>query len=330
MANTKDLEIIIVTYNRKEHLQNTFNQIFADNSPIKNLPITILDNKSTDGTSELVHEYVKKFPNIRHVIHNRNIGGNANITRAFEIASAKYVWILCDDDEYNWQNWAEVEDAMAKDYDSIVVANYVNPKKNLAYLVKQLTFVPAAIYKTENITSTTMVNAEFNLSNMFAQLALPCHLINANKKFYICDGWSVKMVPQCNEESYTRGLDDEAHPLMKNMHWFVGFVNSAQMIFDKKKRKHVINSVNFGGKTTISDYWVFFSTNQKWGGNSLKNISDVCAGLDFIHKIIFSIVLFIFTVEALTIRPQYMDEKMRFIICSKLKVDIRIKPKRKD
>lgn len=324
----KKLEIIIVTYNRKEHLQNTFNQIFADNSPIKNLPITILDNKSTDGTSDLIQEYVKKFPNIKHVIHNRNIGGNANITRAFEIAKAKYVWILCDDDEYNWQNWAEVEDAMAKDYDAIVVANYVNPKKNLACLVKQLTFVPAAIYKTENITATTMVNAEFNLSNMFAQLALPCHLINTDKTFYICDGWSVKMVPQCNEESYTRGLDNEAHPLMKNMHWFVGFVNSAQMIFDKKKRKHVINNVNFGGKTTIADYWIFFSTNQKWGGNSLKNILDVFAGIDFLHKILYAIILFIFSIMAATIRSQYMDEKMRFIVCSKLKVDIRIRPKR--
>ena len=184
-----DLEIILVTFNRKEHLQNTFDQIFADNSPIKDLDITILDNKSTDGTSELIEEYKTKFPNIKHIIHNRNIGGNANICRAFEVASKKYFWILCDDDEYNWDNWNEVEQAMNEDYDAIVVANYVEPEKNLSYLLKQMTFVPSTIHKTENLNDTVMSNAEFNLSNMFSQLALPCHLINNDKRIYVCKGW---------------------------------------------------------------------------------------------------------------------------------------------
>jgi glycosyltransferase involved in cell wall biosynthesis len=93
------LEIFLITYNRKIYLQKTFNQIFANSSPIKNFDITILNNKSTDGTTELIEKYREKFNNIKHIIHNRNIGGNANIARAFELAtknmSGYYVTMIC-------------------------------------------------------------------------------------------------------------------------------------------------------------------------------------------------------------------------------------------
>ena len=109
MSLKNKLDIILITYNRKKFLTRTLEQIFSEKSPIKNLDITILNNVSTDGSTELINEYCQKFPNIKHVIHNHNIGGNANIARAFEIASKDYVWVLCDDDFYNWENWAEIE-----------------------------------------------------------------------------------------------------------------------------------------------------------------------------------------------------------------------------
>lgn len=37
----ENLQIILITYNRKNYLQRTFDQIFADNSPIKGFDITI-------------------------------------------------------------------------------------------------------------------------------------------------------------------------------------------------------------------------------------------------------------------------------------------------
>ena len=90
------LQIILVSYNRCKKLRKTLAKILGHDSPIRNCSITILDNKSTDGTSEFIEFLCKKHQNIVHVIHNRNIGGNANIARAFEIASMQYLWILCD------------------------------------------------------------------------------------------------------------------------------------------------------------------------------------------------------------------------------------------
>jgi len=65
MKINNNLDIFLITYNRKEQLEGTFKQILAKNSPIKDIPITILDNCSTDGTSQLCEEYAKQYPNIK-------------------------------------------------------------------------------------------------------------------------------------------------------------------------------------------------------------------------------------------------------------------------
>lgn len=323
------LEIILVTYNREELLKETFEQIFAQNSPIKNLDITILDNKSTDGTSELIKGYAKKFSNIKHVINNRNIGGNANIAKAFETASKKYFWILCDDDEYNWDNWNEVENAIANDYDAIVVANYVNPKQDIASLFRQMTFVPSTIYKTENLTDEVMVNTEFNLSYMFAQSAIASELINQNKRIYICDNWFVKMVIHGGEETYTRGLQGNIHPHMKNMLWPVGYLNTLCLLKDKKIKDEIIEKFYMHGKDYFTHYWTILELNSKWADNSLKNVFDIFVALNAKHKLYFGLITFFYFFTLYTVRVQYMGDKIRFIFCDKLKTDIRIVPKPK-
>lgn len=326
----KDFEIILITYNRIEYLQNTFNQIFADNSPIKNLPMTILDNKSTDGTSELIQEYARKFPNIKHIIHNRNIGGNANIARAFEMASKKYVWILCDDDEYDWRGWDEAVQAMENNYDAIVVANYSNPEKNLAQLVKQLTFVPGAIYKTENITETVMVNAEFNLSNMFAQLAIVCHLINENKRFYICKKGLVTMIPHGGEETYTRGLENGyIHPYMKNILWPVGFCNSIRMIKDKDMREYILDNVTINDDNWLKYCLCFLELNRDLSNNSSKNFFDVFCALNFRQRLAFGFCWFLHVMSFVTGFIGIDDEKIKLNFFGILKTHIRYKPKSK-
>ena len=282
-----DLEIILITYNRKKHLKSTLSQLFSEDSPIKDFKFTILDNKSTDGSSELIQEYVNKYPNIKHIRHNRNIGGNANIARAFEIAAEKYVWVLCDDDEYDWTHWSDVEYAVNEDYDLIVVSNYLNPGKNTPQLVKQLTFVPAGIYKTEYITDTVMVNANFNISNMFPQFAIFSKFINENKRIYICKNWIANMCPNAGYESYTRGLDNDKNKYMNDMFWQIGFLNSVQLIKDKKLRTDIIDNMHLDNKDLLYNFAQMFSINKLDFNNSLKNLFDAFCAINFRQKIVF-------------------------------------------
>lgn len=286
-----DLEIIIITYNRIKYLKNTLSQLFSNNSPIKDFKFTILDNKSNDGSSELIQKYVNKYPNIKYIIHNRNIGGNANITRAFEIATKKYVWVLCDDDEYDWTHWNTVEKAVKENYDAILVANYINPQKNTAQLLKQMTFMPSTIYKTEVITTTALVNAEFGISNMFPHLTFACKLINDNKKIKILDNWIVNMVPHGGYETYTRGLNEDIHPYLNQTFWQIGFLNTVQLIKDTKLRTYIIDNMHLENGNLLSNFIQLLKTNKFDFNNSLKNIFDAFCALNFRQKIVFIIAL---------------------------------------
>jgi len=316
-----DLEIYMITYNRKQRLSKTLQHLFSEESAIRNYPITILDNVSTDGSSEMIDEYCKKYSNLRHIRHHRNIGGNANIARAFELASKKYVWILCDDDEYDFSHWDEVEAAAEKDYDAILVANYVNPKKNIGYLIKQMTFTPSTIYKTDLLNQTVMSNLEFSIHNMFPHLAVACSIINdPQKKIYICDNWAVRMQPNPTDSSYIRGLQkNKVHPYMSHMFWSVGYVNAVQMIEDDKVReevlqymcedlkdvswKHNLDIISLFNKSRYENYlrnwleiYVGFSKKQRLSlinyvlinylKKILKNIISLKNGRDKQHKVV--------------------------------------------
>ena len=107
------LEILIPTYNRKPHITRTLTQLTAPESPVRACSITVLDNASEDGSSEVIADFANKFPNIKHIRHTKNIGGNANITRAYELARAPYVWVVCDDDSFRWEAWPEIENALS-------------------------------------------------------------------------------------------------------------------------------------------------------------------------------------------------------------------------
>lgn len=283
------LEIILVTYNRKGHLTNTLEQIMSETSPVKDLDITILDNKSTDGSSELIEEYTRKHPNIKHIRHNRNIGGNGNIARAFELASKEYLWVICDDDNYDWTYWREIENAIKQKKDIIIHSKcelQYSKKKNIGKLLRQLTFLPGSIIKTDLVTDDIMQNSMANIQNMFPHLAIYCHVINEGKEIFVTEHEIVKR-GECAQTDYIRGFEKEIHPRIQDMFFTVGFINSVQMIKDKKLRKFIIDNMDpkdIGFFRAISKG---FRNNRIQYHNSFRNFCDVINGLSFVQKIQF-------------------------------------------
>ena len=240
------LKIMLITYNRAYYLERTLKQILADNSPIKDFDITILNNASTDKTDDIINKYQKKFPNLKHIKHPINIGGNANIVRAFElgVASGKeYVWVLCDDDWFDFNNWNEVITAASKGADCIGVARYAlkdDQLKSPAAQFLQLTFVPAGIYKTSIITDTVLTNMYDTIYTMFQQSCIAASLINNKKKIIflrepIVDGGlnrEDKNAPEV-DCSYTRGYNlEEVSFRRKEQNWIIGFSNIIRLLKD--------------------------------------------------------------------------------------------------
>lgn len=240
------LEIILITYNRVVDLSCTLEQIFASDSPIKNFDITILNNASFDGTDEVISKYQKKFPNLKHVRNPINIGGNANICRAYEMAALsgkEYAWVLCDDDVYDFKNWGEVEQNIEAGKDIICLSDYVFPsdkyKNNKAYQVFQLTFVPACIFKTSNIDDSIISNMYESIFSMFQQIVLVANVINNEKEIHVLSKPIVfnglHFENKRTNRSYTRGTKrTEITERRRESNWVLGFSNIITLLNDKK------------------------------------------------------------------------------------------------
>lgn len=311
------LQIVLITYNRKACLSQTLTKIFSDDSPIKDLEIVVLDNHSTDGSSELIDDYCKKHKNLKHIIHNRNIGGNANICRAFEVASKKYLWVLCDDDKLDWTHWNEIEKAVISDkYDMIYTINYLTVKNNKitpGYLAFLAAFLPGVIYKTEYITNDIMQNMYGMIHTWYSQSILSLHvLFNLGGKYYLPKENLIAygVTPNENENlaTLTRGIRI-LHPDLKRMFWHVGFILAAQIITDKKIRAKVIETTRFNqmwNQSFFSYCRSILDYNRFYKGNSEKNLSDIQANLSNSEKMIFFIARCSFFCRLMIYSPIYI------------------------
>lgn len=248
------LQILIPTYNRKPYIKHTLEQLTAPNSPVKGCSITVLDNASTDGSSEIIAEFAKKFTNITHIRHHKNIGGNANITRAYEMATTPYVWVVCDDDSFKWEAWPEIEAALGTgEYDLLLTRkDDLQGTSDIAKIVRQCTFVPAGIYRTSIITNGVLMNMYNNIPNMFPHLSLICEILNKKGRIFLPQG---EIMDKCTldvvfsgDDWNTRGSEKSYIPSSaRNMFWTVGFLNSLQMIEDPQLRAYVIDNLGRHG-----------------------------------------------------------------------------------
>ncbi len=285
------LQIILITYNRANQLNHTFEQLFSNNSPVKDLHITVVDNNSTDATYNVVQKYQNKFSNISYIKNTYNIGGNANIMKAFYLATYEYVWILADNDHYCFDAWDEVKEAIMSQFDAIVVSRYERPEIDIAQLFIQATFLPGVIYKTSNIDDTVMGNMAYGISTMFPHLALFAKLINEHKRIKIISN-SIVTVGNNNDEktgkySYTRGYKNYLHPYLRDMNWLAGYANALQFIQDKSIKKYIANHNRFF-LAPLTSVQVFFINYHEGNGN-LFNLLIIFCMLDFLQKIKFLI-----------------------------------------
>ncbi len=103
-------EPVIITYNRAQELNKTL-AAFAGLKD-RNLILHVLDNCSTDETAKIVATWQQGWPGLRYHRNLYNIGGNANILRALELAQSEYSWVIGDDDVWHLEHVDELITAL--------------------------------------------------------------------------------------------------------------------------------------------------------------------------------------------------------------------------
>ncbi len=285
------LQIILITFNRAEWLKNTLNSVLSENSPVKDFDITVVDNNSTDNTGDIVKGFCARFPNLKYKKNRYNIGGNANIARAFEMPEKEYFWILCDDDLYDWSAWSEVEKAIESNPDVVIVSREQLKKQiNLGTITKQLTFLPSGIYKTANITDDVIHDAQFNIPFLFPHLSIVCALINSKKIDNRVVVSKDIVIPDNLNRKYLRGINS-SNAMARNTLWITGFINSIQLVEDSKTRKYILDHLLVRPLGFFSIISAEFKYNRLYCGNSFKNICDVFCGISIGQKFQFLLAL---------------------------------------
>ena len=250
MAIKDRLQIILITYNRELFLSKTLACLFGDASPIRDFDITILDNHSTDGTKSLVEQYQASRPNLKYICHNRNIGGNANIARAFEIATREYLWVICDDDNYDWTAWNGVENAIEENHKVICVADFNIPsdkRKDTSYLIHQMTFLPSIIINTALLTAEALRNIYDNTIFMFPHLAPIIMHINRGGDIFLAPRPLVHFGKCRADSSFIRGYTEGAiFNRARTMSMIIGFLNVTSNLSNPKLARQCFNVIVFG------------------------------------------------------------------------------------
>jgi glycosyltransferase involved in cell wall biosynthesis len=86
------------TYNRAALLQQTLEILLPQISMMDNVEVIISDNASSDRTAAVVEGFVGKYPCIRFLRNEQNLGADDNALLCLKAARGSYVWFCSDDD----------------------------------------------------------------------------------------------------------------------------------------------------------------------------------------------------------------------------------------
>lgn len=229
-----DLEIFVVTYNRQNKLRATLD--YLANSKIKDLSITVLNNKSTDDSLEVANSFKNKLSNLNVVTNKVNVGANANILKAFELSNSTYTWVLCDDDVINLSNFDDVlKVAHEGDVNLIHVGahaqkewlfggKYSTPKELLAVgypYFKFSSFIPCNIFKTESFTNNFMIQAYNNIVNAYPHMPFLLSVFKNDEKMYVSES-----------QIMTAGMEGQSYTVTE---WFFWWMKTCELLINPKE-----------------------------------------------------------------------------------------------
>jgi glycosyltransferase involved in cell wall biosynthesis len=91
------VSIIIPTYQRAALLPRALKSVLAQT--YENWELIVVDDGSTDHTSEIVRQYAERYTNLQYVFQS-NQGASAARNRGIDVACGEFVAFLDSDDEY--------------------------------------------------------------------------------------------------------------------------------------------------------------------------------------------------------------------------------------
>lgn len=110
----KTVSVVMATYNGENYLREQLDSILVQSYPVYEL--IIQDDCSTDGTTDIVSQYIEKYPFIKLFVNEHNVGCNENFRLAAMHATGDFV-AFSDQDDIWFQQKLERQVAAIGDSD---------------------------------------------------------------------------------------------------------------------------------------------------------------------------------------------------------------------
>ena len=131
----KVLTVVIPCYNEKENIINIVNKVLA--APIENKEIIVVDDKSTDGTREILEKDVKPLVS-QLIYHEVNGGKGAALKTGFQYATGDVVIIQDADMEYDPNEYPLVVNPVFEGAADVVYGSRFLNQKRKGYLANRM------------------------------------------------------------------------------------------------------------------------------------------------------------------------------------------------
>ncbi|MCR4788528.1 MAG: glycosyltransferase family 2 protein [Lachnospiraceae bacterium] len=129
------LSIVIPCYNEKDNIESLVKRVLA--SPVPNKEIIVVNDKSTDGTDEILKTVIE--PMVSKVIHHTENGGKgAALKTGFQHATGDYVIIQDADHEYDPDEYVKVLEPILEGKAEVVFGSRFLKSKAKGYIANRL------------------------------------------------------------------------------------------------------------------------------------------------------------------------------------------------
>ncbi len=90
------LSVVMGNYNKAGFVENALDSVLKQSYPPTE--IVLVDDCSTDGSRDTLQDYARRFPKIRLLLNEQNMGAIITYNRAVEACSGEYLYMMgCDD-----------------------------------------------------------------------------------------------------------------------------------------------------------------------------------------------------------------------------------------
>jgi teichuronic acid biosynthesis glycosyltransferase TuaG len=169
MKNYYKIDIILPVYNSKNFIFHAINSIISQT--YKNWKLIIVDDKSNDGTRELIEQFIRSSKYKKKILfikNDKNIGQGLARNLALKKTNSKYIAFIDSDDIWEKNKLKKQIKFMIDNHYDFTYTDYISlKKKKKKIIITPNSYNYASFINNTSIATSTMIVEKKILKNIF-------------------------------------------------------------------------------------------------------------------------------------------------------------------